>query len=165
MGTTTDETMKTPNAQELHQAMISFVTTTAGVAYVRSKKFGPQHFSLLSRSLSESFIENFSKKDAKNLISDFDEKSQPALTAIYEELIYVSKRYEKYGKKLNSNMYIPDQSNKYKGNDGDPFSEDAVKEIVVVKGSIDFILDKLPKWAKKILEAIMEVLKISRGAI
>ena len=165
MGTATYETMNAPDSQELHQALTSFITTAAGVAYTRSKQYGPTRFSLLSEKLAGSFVEQFSVDDANELISDFDEKSISALTAIYEELVYISKRYEWCGRELNSNMVIPGPASEYEGDEGDPFSEDAVKEIDVVKGSLGYILDKLPKWAKRILEAIMEALKISRGAI
>lgn len=165
METAMSEPMSAPSFQQLHQALTAFITTAAGVAYVRSETYGPRRFALLSQSLAKSFAEQFTDDDANMLISDFDEPSKPALAAIYEELIYISKRYEAFGKILEPNLVIPGPNSEYEDDKGDPFSQDAVNEIDVVKGSVDFILEKLPKWARRILEAIMEVLKISRGAI
>lgn len=163
MATTISEPISAPSFQELHQALISFVTTASGVAHVRSAKYGPRRFTLLSQSLARFFVEQFSNNRENSLISDFDEQSKLALAAIYEELIYISKRYEACSAELELNTVVPGVVSEYECEKGDPFNQDAVNEINLVMERLYFFQNQLPKPVRRNLETIMEVLKISRG--
>tara|TARA_R110001592_G_scaffold363043_3_gene679807 strand:+ start:9489 stop:9836 length:348 start_codon:yes stop_codon:yes gene_type:complete len=115
--------------------------------------------------LSQSFADNLTIQEVEKAIEDFDEKSNMALATIYEELAYITKRYESYGRSLNEEMIMPELAAEYDVEQGSAFDDDTVKEIDVVKGSLNFVLKKLPKSAQRMLDVLMEILKIARGGI
>ena len=149
---------------QLRESLIAFYIASSSVAFVRNAHIKIESFKNLSLNLGETFRNNFKDSHAEEILGDFYDFSAIALTTIYEEMLYVSKRYESCIRDAFPDFILPVAANKYSGG-GDPLSEESVKEIDVVKGSVAFILEKLPRWAQKILEAIMEMLKISRGAL
>ncbi len=165
MNTTVEKTMAAPNVSQLREALLSFYTVSAGVAHARAREYGPERFSLISRNLSQSFADNLTIQEVEKAIEDFDEKSNMALATIYEELAYITKRYESYGRSLNEEMIMPELAAEYDVEQGSAFDDDTVKEIDVVKGSLNFVLKKLPKSAQRMLDVLMEILKIARGGI
>jgi len=165
MNTIFSQTMKVPSSEELHQALLSFFTISAGITCIRAHEYGPKRFSIISKDLANAFANQLTINEVAEVVSDFDDKSAIVLATIYEELAYISKRYESCGRLLNDKMVIPALAAEYDVPEGDPLDGDSVKEIDIIKGSLTFVLEKLPKWVQKILDVLMELLKISRGAI
>lgn len=164
MNTTIEEALLLPNGFELHQAFISFFTVSAGVAYYRANEYGPDRFALIAKTLAQTFSVQLTSEEIEQTIIDFDEKSNISLAVIYEELAYISKRYEQYGRMIDEEMIMPSMADNYDGEQVNTLNSDNVKELDVVKGSLTFVFDKLPKWVQRILDVLMEVLKITRGA-
>jgi hypothetical protein len=158
-----EEEIYIPTAEELRDAIIAFVLAVCVVAFHRGREFGPSRFSFVSRHLGLQFSEQIRIADAEALMSDFDEASLSALGALYEEMIYIATKYHRFAADAGIEYVIPGGANYFDEEVGDMFDDDAIKDIGTVKGSIDKLMSKLPKWAQKILEAIMEALKLTKG--
>jgi len=92
-----------------------------------------------------------------------DEDDAFAAWAILMEMNYVSYRYRSAVSADFRAVNVEEFERYFAGEDGDPLSKQALDDIKTVKGSIEKILDKLPKPLKKIMEAIMEALQLTRG--
>ena len=158
-----DEEIYIPSAEELRLAIIAFVLAVCVVAFHRGREFGPKRFSFVAKYLGREFSERISVDDAEAIMSDFEDLSLPALGALYEEMIYIANKYKRFATDAGIEYVIPNGANHFGEEVGDMFDDEAIKDIGTVKGSIDKLMGKLPKWAQKILEAIMEALKLTRG--
>lgn len=96
-------------------------------------------------------------------MADFEGISLSALGTLYEEMIYIASKYQRFAADAGIEYVIPGGANYFDEEVGNMFDDDAVKDIGTVKGSIDKLMSKLPKWAQRILEAIMEALKLTKG--
>lgn len=158
-----EEEIYIPTVEELRYAIIAFVLAICVVAFHRGREFGPGRFSFVSRHLGREFSESISNTDAEAIMSDFEGPSLFALGALYEEMIYIATKYQRFAADAGIEYVIPSGANYFAEEVGDMFDDEAIKDIETVKGSIEKLMSKLPKWAQKILEAIMEALKLTRG--
>jgi hypothetical protein len=158
-----EEEIYQPSAEELRLALIAFVLATCAVAFYRGQEFGPKRFAYISRQLGLEFKNQISLEDVQELMSDFEESSLSALGTLYEEMIYIATKYHRFAEAAGIEYVIPEGGNHFFEESGEFFDGDAIGDIGTVKGSIDKLMAKLPKWAQKILEAIMEALKLTKG--
>lgn len=131
--------------------------------FIEGREFGPERFSYVARHLADEFSERFTLQDAEVIISEFREDSMSSLGTLYEELIYIAWRYDHYAADAGVMLSIPSGEAVFGEEVGDMFDEQTVKDIGIVKGSITTLMSKLPKLARKILEALLEALKLTRG--
>jgi len=158
-----EQEIYSPSVEEFRDALIAFVLTVSVVAFHRGHKFGPKRFSFVARHLADEFRERFTLQDEGEIISEFREDSKSSLGALYEELIYIAWRYNCYAADAGVVLSIPSGEAEFGEEVGDMFNDQTIKDIGTVKGSIGTLMSKLPKWAQKILEAILEALKLTRG--
>ena len=158
-----EEEIYVPTVEELHYAIIAFVLAVSVVAFHRGREFGPKRFSFVSRQLGREFSERISITDAEAVMADFEGDSLSALGALYEEMVYIATKYHRFAADAGIEYAIPGGANYFEEEVGNMFDDEAIKDIGTVKGSIDKLMSKLPKWAQKIIEAIMEALKLTRG--
>jgi len=158
-----EEEIYLPSVEEFRDALIAFVLAVSVVAFHRGREFGPKRFSFVARHLADEFRERFTLGDAEAIISEFREDSMSSLGALYEELIYIAWSYNRYAADAGVELSIPSGEAVFGEEVGDMFDDQTVKDIGTVKGSIGALMSKLPKWAQKILEALLEALKLTRG--
>ncbi len=158
-----EEDIYFPDAKEFRLAFIAFMLTVSSVAFHRGRKFGPKRMAYIARHLANEFSEKFSDEDAKQVIADHAEHSRKSLGALFEEFIYIAYKYRKSAMDAGIEVVIPGNTRVFTGERGRVFSDEAIDEIETVKGSIGWLLEKLPKWAQRIVEALMEALKLTRG--
>jgi hypothetical protein len=168
-----DRAISTPTKDEFHFALIWFVSTLVHVISRRSRTFGPRRFQFSSSQLGREFSTRLGVGDLREIADDFAEAEEfSSLGFLYEELLYIC---WKYGRAV-----VPEQEAELEGaprpkverlaavlfqeeDSGGIFGEGVVDDIDTVKGSIDTLLKKLPKWAHRIIEVLLEVLKLTRG--
>lgn len=158
-----EEDIYSPSVEEFRLAFVAFMLAVSSVAYHRGRKFGPKRMAYVARSLAKEFSEKFTARDAELLMADSAEGSRGPLGTLFEEFIYIACRYSKSMKDAGMNVDIPGNTGNFEGEIGNPFSDEALDDIETVKGSIAKLLEKLPKWAQRIIEALMEALKLTRG--
>lgn len=113
--------------------------------------------------LANEFNDRFSVEDAAVLMEDVAADSERALGALFEEFVYIACKYKKSADNANIELTIPGNTIDFDEETGNAFSDEAIQDIETVTGSIGRLLAKLPKWAQRIVEAILEALKLTRG--
>ena len=157
-----DDSINIPSADEFRLAFIAFMLVASSVAFHRGRKFGPERMAYIARQLANEFAERFTVRDAERVMAWFGTDLRP-LGALYEEFIYIACRYSKSASDAGVKLAVPGNVAVFAKERGNVFSDTAVNEIETVKGSISWLLEKLPKWAQRIVEALMEALKLTRG--
>jgi hypothetical protein len=98
-----------------------------------------------------------------------DDKEKISLGILYEEMQYISWKYkdslEIAGLEVPEYIYAMEEPVQFADQEGHPGDANAIGDVEIVTGSVKSILDKLPKWVRKIIDAIMEALKLTRGQI
>lgn len=159
-----DRDIYSPSAEDFRLAFIAFMLAVSSVAFRRGSKFGPKRMAYIARHLANEFSEKFTVTVAEQVMADFAEDSRKPLGALFEEFIYIACRYNDSAKDTGIKLVIPGNKLLFETERGDVFSDDALDEIETVKDSIKWLLEKLPKWAQRIVEALMEALKLTRGS-
>ena len=81
------------------------------------------------------------------------------------EMLYVAFRYRRLLPE-ESRKVVASVEERFAGvQEGDPTAPGAVDDIETVKGSIERQIKKLPKWLQRVLEVLMELLKLTKGMI
>lgn len=158
-----EQRVQAPDAREFQRGMVAFVLTVGAIAYVRSRDFGPRRMGLVARQLAQEFGERFTEGDAQAVVADFDD-AQTALGALFEELVYIACKYREHASNAGLDIVVVGNQDDFATESGNAFSKEVIEEIDIVKGSIAKLLEKLPRWAQRIIEALMEALKLTRGA-
>lgn len=159
-----DRPISSPSANDFQLAFIAFILAASSVAFLRGSEFGPKRMAHIAKHLAHEFARRFSIEDAIQIMKSFeDDHSRNALGTLFEEFIYVACRYRQSARDAGIELVIPGEITLFDGELGNAFSKDAVEEIETVKSSISRLLEKLPKWAQRIIEALMEALKLTRG--
>jgi hypothetical protein len=159
-----EDDVYSPSAEEFRMALIAFMLTAGSIAYHRGREFGPKRFSYIATNLANEFSERFTINDAEIVIADFAD-SKRSLGTLFEELIYVAFKYRKSAEDAGITVVIPGDTTVFPREMGNVMSKEAVGDVEIVKDSLKFLLEKLPKWAQRIIEALMEALKITRGLV
>jgi hypothetical protein len=160
---TMDEDIYSPSVEEFRLALIAFVLAVSSVAFHRGREFGPQRMAYIARHLADEFSNRITERDAALMMADFPEASRTSLGALFEELVYIACRYSKSARDAGIELVIPGNTAVFDGEMGNVFSDEALDDIETVKDSISWLLEKMPKWAQRIVEALLEALKLTRG--
>ncbi len=152
-----------PSADEFRLAIVAFVLAVSSVAFHRGREFGPRRMAYIAKHLAAEFAERFTVKDADQAMAGLAEDSSRALGALFEEFVYIACKYRKSAKDAGITLTIPGNTSVFDGEEGNVFSDEAIDDIETVKGSVSWLLEKLPKWAQRIVEVLLEALKLTRG--
>ena len=115
--------------------------------FCRQRKLTVSHFYWWQRRLGMSARKGLSRKlvGCQNPASFALVTNDPAATDAGIELV------------------IPGNTQVFDEEVGNVFSDQALGEIETVKDSLSWLLEKMPKWAQRIVEALLEALKLTRG--
>ncbi|RZU98548.1 hypothetical protein [Spiribacter vilamensis] len=158
-----EQDIYSPNPDEFRDAFIAFMLTVSSVAFHRGCEFGPMRMAYIAQYLAHEFKDRFSVEDAAIVMEDIGADSELALGALFEEFVYIACKYKNSADMANIDITIPGNTSDFDEETGNAFSDEAIQDIETVNGSIGRLLAKLPKWAQRIVEAILEALKLTRG--
>ena len=158
-----EEPIYAPSPEEFRLALVAFVLAVSSVAFHRGREFGPVRMAYVARQLADEFAARFMAGDAMAVMADFSGDSQTALGALHEELVYIACRYRNSARDAGIELVIPGNTQVFDEEVGNVFSDQALGEIETVKDSLSWLLEKMPKWAQRIVEALLEALKLTRG--
>jgi hypothetical protein len=158
-----EEPIYAPSPEEFRLALVAYVLAVSSVAFHRGREFGPVRMAYVARQLADEFAARFMAGDAMAVMADFSGDSQTALGALYEELVYIACRYRNSARDAGIELVIPGNTQVFDEEVGNVFSDQALGEIETVKDSLSWLLEKMPKWAQRIVEALLEALKLTRG--
>jgi len=158
----------TPTPAQLTSALADFARTVEAVALARAQEYGPAWV------LEAGAFTNVAVEDARQIVNDETilqnlqdeiDESPAACGILWVELFAVNYRpRELSGIEIDIDG-APIPVAVVEMADPDHLSEQSVKDLETVKGSIEKILSKLPAWLRKLMEALMEILKLTRGFI
>lgn len=150
----------------MSQALLIFFETMQSVAKVRAEQSG-----LLWVSASiDNFTQAFGEMDTETLgLDDYmfeaeDPVSAAAMHMLEMEMYYIAYAHREYLSERTRDSLQAVAENFSDVGFANPLSDKSMEDIETVKGSIEKLLDKLPGWAKKMMEVLMEALKLTRGA-
>ena len=155
-----------PTPEEFRHAFWNFVVTTGLVIGIRASHTEKPRFGELGDHLCEEFVARQREEiDMRSIQETTKAASVTALATIYEEMVFIACAFQHCTETEEKRLELSDSVTPkyYKNIQLDPVSEEAVDAIETVKDSIEKVLDHLPWWVKKILEALMEMLKLTRG--
>lgn len=158
-----EEDIYSPSVEEFRLALIAYVLAASSVAFHRGREFGPRRMAYIARHLADEFATRLTAMDAENAIGNLSGDSRRALGALFEELVYIACKYNKSARDAGITLTIPGNTTVFAEETGNVFSDEAVDDIETVKGSIGWLLDRLPKWAQRIVEVLLEALKLTKG--
>jgi hypothetical protein len=95
---------------------------------------------------------------------DDDPATQAAFAMLENEMLYLASSLYDHVSDLSQNTLGPVQD-RFTGYVIDPLDDSFVNGADVVTGSVKALFDKLPKWLQRILEVLMEALKLTKGII
>jgi hypothetical protein len=157
----------TPTGVELRTALNGFAVAVAAVAIVQSRDTGPRWIEGELPPVVSNFVKNFSDEDANRIVADFGPIDSPALAFLYVELLHYAWRHAPLVEAVGD--LLPETAIDLSGSavtgeaQTDAPDVRSVKDAVVMQGSIEFLLAKLPWPLRRLVDAIMEALRISRG--
>jgi hypothetical protein len=161
-----------PSPEQFSEAWVAFFTTVAAIALYRASRFGPEYrFGELAIHAADLLEKAKDDEEFTLMIKEMAEHiyEKVSLGILYEELLYISYKYKKTFQmaQIETPTVIKEMEEPkyFSGEGGDPGNADAIDDIEVVTSSVQKLLDKLPNWLRKAIEAIMEALKLTRGVI
>lgn len=160
-----------PSPRQFGDAFSAFFLTVSAIATYRANEGGPERFGELSVLAADLLVEAADTDDLLSVVEDMaeDEHEKVIIGILYEELMFVSWRYrgafELAGMDMPEVVAAMPAPPQFSDEHGDPGESEVIDTIGTVKGSIQTLLDKLSSWMRKAVEAIMEVLKLTRGLV
>lgn len=160
-----------PTPEEFGAAWSAFFLTVAAISTYRANKYGPERFGELSQHAARLLVEAGHSYDLLSSVAEMaeDEREKVSLGILYEELLFVSWRYrrtfELAGMQTPDVIIVMSPPPQFPDEEGHPDDPDVIDDIETVRGSIQSLLDKLPRWMQKAIEVILEALKLTRGLV
>jgi len=160
-----------PTPEEFGAAWSAFFLTIAAIATYRGRNYGPERFGELSQHASRLLVEAAHSDGLLSSVAEMaeDEHEKVSLGILYEELVFISWRYRRTfelgGMQTPDVIVVMSPPTQFPNEDGHPDDPDVIDDIETVKGSIQSLLDKLPRWMQKTIEVILEALKLTRGLV
>lgn len=160
-----------PTPEDFGAAWSAFFWTVSAIATFRAKKYGPERFGKLSQHAARLLDEAGHSDDLLSSVAEMaeDEHEKVSLGILYEELLFVAWRYrgafELAGVQTPDVIILMSPPPQFANEEGHPDDPDAVDDIETIKGSIQKLLDKLPRWMQKAIDVILEALKLTRGLV
>lgn len=160
-----------PTPEEFGAAWNAFFLTVAAIAVYRGRNYGPERFGELSQHAARLLVEAGHSDDLLSSVAEMaeDEHEKVSLGILYEELLFISWRYrrtfELAGMQTPDVIVVMSPPPQFPNEEGHPDDPDMIDDIETVKGSIQSLLDKLPRWMRKAIDVILEALKLTRGLV
>ncbi len=150
---------------DFNKAFGLFVRAAAAVAARRGEAGGVPRLGLLAVSAASAVREQILSADSQALVEDTlnNPAESVSLYLLVEEMEYYAWRYR---------AALPEIQREVQAGPalwgvgvGHILSDDAVDDAETVVGSVEKILDKLPGPLKKVMQALLEALKLTRGIV
>lgn len=160
-----------PTPEEFGAAWSAFFLTVAAIATYRGRNYGPERLGELSEHAARLLVQAAHSDDLLSSVAEMaeDEHEKVSLGILYEELLFVAWRYrrtfELVGMAAPDAIAVTSPPSQFPNEEGHPDDPDVIDDIETVKGSIQSLLDKLPRWVRKAIEVILEALKLTRGLV
>jgi hypothetical protein len=171
MNTIVIQSVRVPSPREFGLTWKSFFLVVSAIASYRAKTYGPHRFGDLSVHASNLLGEVADTEEMHDLIRDMadHEQERVSLGILYEEMKYIAWKYrnslEIAGMEVPEYIQAMEEAEQFSGEEGHPGDPGVVDDVETVVGSVKAILDKLPRWVRKTIEALMELLKLTRGEL
>jgi hypothetical protein len=147
--------------QALRGALAAFWLTAAAIAVMRAREGGPHWAEPISLGLAQNIAQAVSQID---IDEDWAETPPNVRYALFVEMLWICFRYGESVATEQAGFTREELAAFFAGEaPAEGISAEAIKDVETVKGSIEKILDRLPKPLRKLFEALMEVLKLTRG--
>lgn len=169
MNTILEREVVVPSPGEFSIVWEAFFIVVSAIATYRANEFGPRRFGELSVHAATLLRTAANSREMNLLINAMahSDKERTTLGILYEEMQYISWKYrgvaEDYLQQRFEVFEAMGEPPQFSGESGYADDADVVGDIETVACSITSILDKLPPWIRKAIEAIMEALKLTRG--
>ena len=153
-------------SQSFASALRAFLDTLIAVAAWRGEDFRQVWVVESAKAIRSAMEQGPIWATMEDLIPDEDDLlSKVAFDVLETEMLYVAFRYRRLLPE-ESRKVVASVEERFAGvQDGDPTAPDAVDDIETVKGSIERQIKKLPKWLQRVLEVLMELLKLTKGMV
>lgn len=160
--------MPVPTSGQLWAAYVRFGYTVAAVTIFRDRAGGESWISPAVAQLAQHASRHMSEEMWDDVVRIHGELGAPALAGLFLEITHVNLRFEPVATDLFGTEFLPDideGAREFIGTIGkaDPFARRDVDQIEIVYGSIEKLLKRLPKWLQKVMEVVMELLKLTHG--
>lgn len=175
MNTRVLESVLIPSPQEFCVVWDTFFLVVSAVASGRAQEAGPERFGELSVHAARLLRSDAAREEVATIAMAMVENplESVSLGILYEEMQYLSLKYRDVAERyLDEDMQVFEelaQSAHFFADQAITDSWDAlddenlIGDIDTVAGSIKSILDALPSWIRKAIDAILEALKLTRG--
>jgi len=159
-----------PSPREFGIAWETFFLVVSAIATFRANEYGPRRFGELARHASKFLSEASVSDEIVSLIESMAEndKEKISLGILYEEMQYISWKYQEVFEDLDIEVpeAISSMGGQFEDEEvGDASDPNVIKDVKNVVGSVKAILDKLPPWIRKAVDAILEALQLTRGVV
>jgi hypothetical protein len=157
-----------PSTEQFASALADFTRTIEAVTRARASEYGPAWLA------ASPHLAGLAALDAQQIVDDADfiqwlgldiEAAPTAYAILWAELFAVNYIHRELSGFIFDEELAPVDVMYFQDDASNPWSERTVKDLEVVQGSVEKIIDRLPPWLKKLMEAMMELLKLSRGVI
>ena len=113
--------------------------------------------------MARSVAINLPQQDAQALFDTDDLLSALPLAVFEREMLWFIDTYTRIPDDEFESAFadLADPQTQERPN-GNPYAESAVEAAETVKDSLEALIDKLPKWLKKIIDVAMEVAKLAK---
>lgn len=149
-----------PSAQDLQSALIRFGFTVAGVTAARAAE--QEWVSRLAGRLAETIGTQLTESDCETAMKEFQGPSAIALIGLFIEIGFVNLLYRDAVTSPSAPPIDEAITRSLAVEPGDLQAQTAIDDIEIVHGSIEKLLNNLPRWLSRILDVALEVLKLAR---
>lgn len=164
--------VRIPSPGEFDTAWNAFFRTLAAVIACRAHQYGPRRFGLLAFDAVDGICTASDDDEVQDNIRAMleDEREAVALGILFEELQHFTLRYRNAYEQLGG-VEMPSEVATMEAVDGlgevfgDPLGGDVIEDAGIITGSIPKLLDKLPGPLKKLMDVLLEILKLARGMV
>lgn len=156
-----------PTGQRLAVCLNLFLSAMASVATRRAGEAGPAWITHMAPRYLNALHEYLDGQALEVALQDFDERDAAALTGLQVEMVYYARCYapDLFATLNESDLQEIQPVSSIVGSPPpmDPFVRAAVDDADTIRGSLDFLLDKLPWWLRRVVDVILQAIKMAHG--
>jgi hypothetical protein len=153
-----------PSTDEFVNGWELFFAAVAAVCADRARRFGPAYFAQLAepacRDIRSAAREAEFRAEVRRLLSTARDSLAAAI--LYEEFLYYAWMHRDLLSASDQAM-MPELTTVYSGEVREPSGMRSLEAAEVIKGSIETVLDKLPRWLHRLIDVAFEVLRLTKG--
>lgn len=147
--------------ENLGITLVRFSVGLCNLAYYRAEKAELTWGSEGARRLARSIAKFLPPEKARTLFSN-DSLSQLPHSIFAQEMDWFVANFTQIPKNDDGTFAVLADPATNQPPQGDPFAKNAVDAAETVKGSLDSLVKRLPKWLRKTLDVAMEIAKLGK---